>query len=321
LLGGIHVKRIWSAILVGFLALLLVPGQGSCQFPSGSPGGKSGRGGGMFGDPSKLFDLMSGGKDSVTRETLANPWMAKMFDKTVQDLGITNGVITREQFNAAIQQKMAEKGLSPTGATPGSPSGSPSSGNSSPRGGGSMLTPELMDQYAENMFRRYDTRGSGLLTFDDMPEALRLERDKWDTNKDGFIDLKEFKAWFKARMEQRIMERALEMDTPSTDPGHDDPPEKEEPKPVVYRAGKLPKELPAWFAQIDTDGDGQISLYEWRAAGKSIEEFQKIDRNGDGFLTIAEVLYYVGHKNTLNGVAIVSGAPAPDASKTNGRSA
>jgi hypothetical protein len=61
---------------------------------------------------------------------------------------------------------------------------------------------------------------------------------------------------------------------------------------VVYRPGKLPRELPSWFFQLDTDQDAQIGLYEWKVSGRSIEEFQRMDRNQDGFLTVEEVLYY-----------------------------
>jgi hypothetical protein len=62
---------------------------------------------------------------------------------------------------------------------------------------------------------------------------------------------------------------------------------------VVYRAGNLPLDkLPPWFAQLDTDRDGQIGLYEWRRAGKPLEDFRAMDRNNDGFLTVEEVLYY-----------------------------
>jgi hypothetical protein len=35
-----------------------------------------------------------------------------------------------------------------------------------------------------------------------MPESLRTELGKWDTNKDGFIDLNEFKAYAQARPQQ-----------------------------------------------------------------------------------------------------------------------
>ena len=55
----------------------------------------------------------------------------------------------------------------------------------------------------------------------------------------------------------------------------------------------MPKELPAWFTQLDTDGDAQIGLYEWKDEGRSLEEFAQIDRNNDGFLTVQEVMRHI----------------------------
>jgi hypothetical protein len=66
-----------------------------------------------------------------------------------------------------------------------------------------------------------------------------------------------------------------------------------EERPVVYAGSKLPPGLPAWFAELDTDKDGQIGLYEWLAAKKSLAEFKAMDRNQDGFLTPDEVFYYL----------------------------
>jgi hypothetical protein len=71
-------------------------------------------------------------------------------------------------------------------------------------------------------------------------------------------------------------------------------------RPLVYRPGKLPNELPAWFTDLDTNNDGQISLPEWRKAGKSIAEFQQWDRNNDGFITPSEAL---AKQRVLNKVA------------------
>src|SRR5262249_26447868 len=71
-----------------------------------------------------------------------------------------------------------------------------------------------------------------------------------------------------------------------------DEPAEEEKRPTVYRVGNLPKELPPWFTELDTDKDAQVGLYEWLAAGRSAAEFQAMDRNGDGFLTVEEVLRY-----------------------------
>jgi hypothetical protein len=54
----------------------------------------------------------------------------------------------------------------------------------------------------------------------------------------------------------------------------------------------LPKELPPWFKQLDTNHDAQIGLYEWKVSGRPLSEFQAMDRNNDGFLTVEEVLAY-----------------------------
>jgi hypothetical protein len=62
-------------------------------------------------------------------------------------------------------------------------------------------------------------------------------------------------------------------------------------RPVVLRAGKLPKGLPNWFKQLDANKDGQVALYEWYKGGKDVDEFREWDRNDDGFITAEEALY------------------------------
>jgi hypothetical protein len=66
--------------------------------------------------------------------------------------------------------------------------------------------------------------------------------------------------------------------------------QEEEPQMIVYRYGKLPKELPNWWEQLDEDKDGQIGLYEWRKAGRSMDEFNELDLNRDGLITPDEWL-------------------------------
>ncbi len=67
-----------------------------------------------------------------------------------------------------------------------------------------------------------------------------------------------------------------------------DPKDEDAPKPTVYRFGKLPKEVPSWFEELDTDKDGQVGLYEWRKAGRATADFVDMDLNGDGLLTAEE---------------------------------
>jgi Ca2+-binding EF-hand superfamily protein len=161
---------------------------------------------------------------------------------------------------------------------------------------------------AEWRFRALDVNGDGMLNHDELAAdpALQSERDKWDTNQDGFIDLGEFKEYFRARL-QAYQEAAAQGGP------RPDAPLPEEKKATVYRAGKLPPNLPAWFAQYDTDGDGQVGLYEWMAAGQSAAEFEKMDRNGDGFLTVEEVLRATGGKRGETSTAVAR-ADSPGAS-------
>ena len=60
---------------------------------------------------------------------------------------------------------------------------------------------------------------------------------------------------------------------------------------LAAKMRKLPAELPAWFTQLDSDRDAQLGLYEWRQSGRPLEEFQRMDRNDDGFLTAVELLH------------------------------
>jgi len=276
-------------------------------------------------DPNSFFNQMANGKEVITRSEIPNEFMQRMFDRIAERTGVTNGQITREQFTTYMTQRMAERGggappsapgqpPSPGGPSAGgAPSGPPGQSAPDPNAGGSPPgngnSPDAWSSWADGSFRRMDQNGDGLLNYDEMSEELRVERDKWDADHNGLIDLNEYKAYFQARMQQRMAERgASGFGSPGLAPGPFQaemaaPAPEEEPKPVVYRTGKLPKDLPSWFNQLDTDGDAQIGLYEWKASGRSVDEFQAMDRNGDGFLTVQEILRYtaLAQKNPAGG--------------------
>jgi hypothetical protein len=69
------------------------------------------------------------------------------------------------------------------------------------------------DAMAEAAFHQADTDADGLLNYDEMDVRLKEERDKWDENEDGFIDLIEFKAYFLACLKRKFpeLEGKLEM--------------------------------------------------------------------------------------------------------------
>lgn len=288
-------------LLIAAVGLLIGPGTGQTQNPgSGNEQGRGGDNNGQDGgkvDHGQWFDQLSRGRPVWKRYKITNPRMERLFDKMASQLGVTDGEITRQQFIQAAPQVMAQwrggraqGGLSSVGS-----SGSPTSPTPTPGGPSTGTNPDKQNARVEGLFRWLDRNGDGVLSSDEMPETLRGEFDKWDTNKDGFIDLSEFKAYSQARLEQRRTDwAALHPGSPPSDnrPGAAtaSPQQPEGNKPVVYRAGKLPKELPAWFEELDTDHDGQVGLYEWKASGRPISEFLAMDRNNDGFLTVAEVL-------------------------------
>jgi hypothetical protein len=55
-------------------------------------------------------------------------------------------------------------------------------------------------------------------------------------------------------------------------------------------AHRFPKNTPPWFVEYDTDGDGRVSLSEWKEREGQAGEFSRYDLNGDGYITLAELV-------------------------------
>ena len=150
----------------------------------------------------------------------------------------------------------------------------------------------------------------------------------------GGLNREQFAQFLQERMAQRQAERAAAnpggenpadpnasaASDPNAATDDGEPPPPEDKRPTVYRVGNLPPGLPAWFATYDSDRDGQVGLYEWKAAGASVSDFQKIDLNGDGFITMDEAMRY---QKSQGVTAVASNAPsypgAPSAGGFNGR--
>jgi Ca2+-binding EF-hand superfamily protein len=237
--------------------------------------------------------MISGGKAFITADDMAasmmgqrDPAAKEKFQAYLQSQGITNGQLTKDQFSGYLAQMRANR----QGGGGGGP------------GGGRNRDPQADDQRAAEFFKQLDKNNDGVLTSDEIPEEspLKAEFAKWDVNHNGQIELDEFKAYFKARMEN------LRGDQPQgsgTDwmqalPGQADP-QEEDKRPTVYHVGNLPlRELPPWWTQVDRDNDGQICVFEWKEAGRSMEEFRAMDLNGDGFITVEEALRYLKANNS-----------------------
>lgn len=293
-------------------------GGGRSVGPSGSFGGSGFFGGGSFGsggssaysqDPNQRWNGSAGSRDAGSRSDTSDPRQQRFLEMMSQRFGGNTGAMSGQQMQM-LQQGMgmmssrmgggsfaggmgSSFGNSLDGRGNGRGSfegrGGPSEGRGGPSQGRGGMNPEAM---ADAMFNRLDQNGDGLINPDEMPEQLRVEREKFDLNGDGFIDANEFRAFTRARAQQAMQERGQGQGQSGGESWDYVPGlfEDEDRKPVVYRAGKLPRDIPAWFRELDTDEDGQIGLYEWRASRRSVEEFQEMDRNGDGFLVVEEVM-------------------------------
>jgi Ca2+-binding EF-hand superfamily protein len=314
-----RVKFVVLVLFMGCLALLLGPTTGLTQFQGGGFQGGGNRGGGFPGgggfqfDPGMIFDRMSQGRQTINIAEMrmgqddAQAWAQKQ--------GITNGQLTRAQFIAyfqapetqqAMQQRMAQfraggggggqrqgRQFGGQGGPTAPGTGGAPGGNRGPFGGGDP------NAWMDERFRQLDKDGDGYLSYEEMTENLKAEKDKWDTNKDGKIDIFEWREYVKAFAQQQRQQMsgvpgagAAPAGGPPADGSTEQAAKKPEPRKrvAVYRAGKLPPNVPPWFKEYDTDNDAQVALYEWKDKNRSVEDFQKLDLNGDGFITVEELI-------------------------------
>ncbi|MCI0700207.1 MAG: hypothetical protein L0241_03870 [Planctomycetia bacterium] len=174
---------------------------------------------------------------------------------------------------------------------------------------------EVQASRAEKLFRSFDRDSDGRLSSEEAPDTLRAMWQRWDRNGDGFITFDEYGVYFQAHLRSvsdRVAsgEIAIKLPRGATLPsqsplknfpssGMPQMPNRNSPpttEPVAIRFGKLPPGLPEWFTTFDTDRDGQIGLYEWRAERRPVEEFTELDRNGDFLITPEEMLRYLTEK-------------------------
>lgn len=304
---------------------------------SQGPGGFLPPKGGFGSSPDERFNRFSGGKDVIVVAELDGR-MRRGWQYASQALGLTGDRITREEFKAAATKMdmQLKAGGGPPGFPGGGsppfgapdfkgPPGGPPGGPPMPSGNQASTAGDRTDRAAERRFLSYDKNNDGKLSYEEMSEELQRERPTWDKNGDGFIDLNEFKEYFKARVQSRMSN----FPAPNFGPGGGNVPQiegmpvdpvptepVEDPRPTVYRAGKLPKELPEWFVKLDRDGDndGQVALYEWRVSGRPLSEFTAMDLNGDGLITPEEYLRYAEKhkpKTPSPGEAAVAGPGFP----------
>ena len=138
-----------------------------------------------------------------------------------------------------------------------------------------------LEDTADKVFRVLDLDSDGELTGKELSAGLK--GDKALTR--GRVTKAQYREYFRHRVEAKTetLETALKSNEALM--------RKLNPEGVDSRTG-----LPSWFKTFDSDKDKQISLYEWRKAGKDLEEFMEMDLDSDGLLTIDEYLRWAKKK-------------------------
>lgn len=153
--------------------------------------------------------------------------------------------------------------------------------------------PVTQAEQAGKLFQKLDHNGDGILGPDEVTETLRGQQRRWDRNRDGIIDATEYGAFFQSHHQvvaDAVAAGEIPLKLPKGITGPNDTLPASGPRPD---RGPAKPNLPAWYAEYDTDGDGQVGLYEWRKQGKTIAEFARMDVNEDGYLSPRELTSYL----------------------------
>jgi Ca2+-binding EF-hand superfamily protein len=170
---------------------------------------------------------------------------------------------------------------------------------------GSAPEPIPLTSRTDERFRGLDRDGDGLLNFDKVSETRKGKMDKGDVNGGSDLDPDEWDEDL-GPLSRAPPPNEARMPRPAARPPFND---SRRSRPKANRLSRYPKNLPAWFKDYDTDGDGQVGLYEWKAKGDNLEEFKKYDLNDDGFITIEELIRS-GQFTTTNAPATANGLQA-----------
>jgi Ca2+-binding EF-hand superfamily protein len=210
-------------------------------------------------DFDQWFALLADGKPEWRKDAAANRAVCELFDRVTQklDLGPVPSLKKEEftQFATAVLR---------------------------PDKNGAI---RVQEQYAEadKMFRILDRDGNGVIEGPELTDRMRAVVAAEPDGPTGF-DRDRYRIYFQGRVATAVELMTLPQRTAATG---------DTTKSATGKSKKKPAGIPPWFDLLDTDGDGQISLAEWRTDLLPADLFQAMDLNADGLVTPAEYLRFV----------------------------
>jgi hypothetical protein len=193
-----------------------------------------------------------------------------------------------------------------------------------PGGGGMRM---MTDEEITRAFQQGDRDQDGKLSQQEASDRTRQNWNEIDTNRDGFVDLDEYRVYVHRRQGGPVQGGPGGGDPRNGDGGGDPRNgggygrKAEDFSNVGIRYGKLPPGLPEWFTEYDQDKDGQINMYEWRTVGgKTLAEFRELDANGDGFIAPQELLHVTASKAEFERLMAIQSGETPPPQGRGGKS-
>jgi hypothetical protein len=290
---------------LGILVFLVLPGFVLAQF----------RPGGNF-DPNQYFDSLDKNKDGiVTRTEIESSFSRDRFDDIAKRFGITDGRITRDLWVKGSRQRDADRTFKDVD-----------------RNGDNKLDKNEVEQKTQTLKTerdKWDANKDSIIDLNEYYafwEDLNKRRQPGNSSSSNSSSKPPSPPPFvpprpptplpattstpatsaPAPMATQTaaatpMTPATGTEAPKTEPEKPAEPEKppEQPTSAVFPSGRVPFGLPSWFMEYDgsttikkdNKADGQVALYEWPDS-RTIKEFQEIDRNSDGFITVDEALRF-----------------------------